>query len=861
MKKNAGFSLVELLVAITIATVVGAAVFAFMVVGARSFSSTSADVEVQNEAQVVFNQLQDMIVDTNIGIGYDDQADQTILTMYNYDPDDADKHVYEIVYDKSASRLYYNEYLPVASGDGADRVVAKGSALYTNQLMGEKIENFTADLSDMEKKRVIRLQLTFKKKNVDYSSSHNITLRNDIVLGSTIPPYVENTGSKDPEKVEGPDNVYVEPGQVIDLPSIGNFRVKADDGGNYPDQDIRFFMSDYASYDAGTSISTSGTLTVSKAQKTDFYVTAATRTGKGGALQIKVNMIIVDSVDVSLVEKSGTLEGDTFEVGETFTLKAIVKGRNLDKAATDMYGISWALTGTAGDYVTMGASSKTANGATCSFQMKAMFDLKSDNAEDPFEITATSVRSTQVPYYTGKTKTPVVGTYHAVAHGEKGDFKIVAHGPLYRGKHMNSSYVGLVDEWISSIPGFDREKHVLFAGIKVNEVLYHQEENSMSSTFTERKNIIDSGAQFLGEGTHLGIVVPKVTECNPNAAYDFDVTYYIFERRQWDYTNWQNLRVFEPGVTQKDGYSLENYKYKSNTVTQRCERLFLYYNSKTYKTNEDGSTNWQEWTGDMTESVRPRIAQNGGWQDQVIINIPLIECDNVEDYGIRNFMGNRESFKIYYKKDNTWIKFDDSRKISSSGEYKGLANVLKARYENSNLRIEYYPDRWTEDVPQMVRIAPNLMYKQAGMSSEEEAVLFDNYTEVYLWNIEVPTVKDYQVGKGTGFLGRTIITRLYFPSPMDPEFLELPKDSYKEWVYPYPTNVAAHKEDIKRLKLSYKLSYNADGKGNKTWYLHLKYYDTTRNEFVEVGKYMCKDSDRVWTSISDNKVPDNLTFN
>ena len=183
-KNENGFTLVELLIAMTIAALVGTSIFQFMVVGTRSFSSTSSDISIQHESQLVFNQMQDLIVDTAIGIDYlysDSSVTDVIvaneseipatatekkLIMYNYDPADASKHVYEMVWNVAEERVYYSEYLPSVSEETqADGTVIervdKGAAVHTLQLMGENIVDFTVDLSQMISKRVVRVDLEF----------------------------------------------------------------------------------------------------------------------------------------------------------------------------------------------------------------------------------------------------------------------------------------------------------------------------------------------------------------------------------------------------------------------------------------------------------------------------------------------------------------------------------------------------------------------------------------------------------------------------------------------------------------------------------------------------------------------------
>lgn len=868
---NRGLTLVELLVSIAIASIVSIAIFSFMIVGARSFQKTSADVNVQHESQLVLNQLQDLLVDTNVGVEYnkDESTSDATLTLYNYDAGNPDKHVYEVVYQAAEKKLFYNEYSPLASGEGASRIVSKGSTIYQQQLLGENIASFTVDLSALEKKRVVRVDLEVERTQSKYKTSSNITLRNRIIIGNTIPEYLETTEVKDPLRVEGLANFYFEPGREVDLKSLGGYKVKMEDGTDYADQDIRFFLSDRAPVVSGTSISTNGRLLISKAQKQDFYVLVTSRTGKGAALEVKINMVIVDSVEITLssyARKNGetgtTLSEYVFDAGDSFVLTAQVHGRNLDKAeaGVDMYGISWALGSGSDKYVTMGVATRNGNRSTCTFTMKSSLSLPGKQETDAFTITATSVRSTQIPYFTGTAKTPVVGTFTAFAHAQRADFTIKGSASLIRGRHDPSLNISLVYDLVSSIPGFESDKHRIFAKVTVNELLYLQQEDAVSEVYTIRKDVTDSGATFKGEGVALGITPPAVKSANPNIAYEYEVTFLVFEKHTGDSTNWQNLQVMGPGVTSLDGYHVADAKYRSNTLVQRCERLFLYYNKIEKLKDENGNEISNQWVGDYTAKVYPRYLKEhfggGGWMnDSMDVYVNVYSCSNVEDNAITNAMGTN-GFRMYYQKDGSWIEFDESRRIKSDGYYPALADCIRATLSGNQLRVTYYPKKWVDDVPSVVRVVPCFSYTEDG--EQKDGVLFDSYAEVYLWNIEVPTVKDYQVGISEGFLLNKKYCRLYFPSPLDADFSGLVKDTYKEWLYPYPPNVNGKESDINNIKLSYKLSYNADGYGNKTWYLHLRYYDTYRYE--NLGVYTCKDTGQNWTMIEDSQVPDNLHF-
>lgn len=911
---NRGLTLVELLIAVAITSVVAVAIFGFIIVGARSFSSTSSDISIQHEAQLVFNQLQDLLVDTAIGVDYmysdgantdkivfsdgeiPSTATEKKLVMYNYDPDDESKHVYEVIWNVTESRLYYSEYLPLLSVDASgESTVSKGSIVHSMQLMGENIVDFGVDLSDMESKRIVRVDLEFLKGTKEYRSSHNITLRNQIARGSKIPSYVEAGNTSDPEKVVGLENLYAEPGDVIDMNAVGGYKVLAVGGGEYPDQDMRFFMSSTAPFEPGTSMSTDGILTVSKAQKTDFYVVVMTRSGKGAFLTVKVNMIVVESVDISFTKsetaKNELNEGvekydDDLAGGETFTLTATVKGRNLDKAkaGVNMYAVDWAIGRNDADaesanYVTMGTPVATATGSTCEFTMKNNFDTDDTTGTAPFVIRATAVRSTQIPYYVGNTPTPVVGYFTGTAYRQPSDFTITIKGGLIRGKHDTGRVDALYNELYELI-NYNTAEYTVLADVNIHELEYHQDNNHPSKTYTRYNNISYVGEPYRGEGDHLGIWAPDLTKSNPNSEYEFEVTFYVMARAEGDYTNWGTLRAFDYDDTYTGNgytYNISDYVYKSNTATKRSNRVNIFYNALTedYWDNEGNHIK----SGDWTASVAPRVFSKfyGGegdfWNANTELWIPINECTAVEDNGVKNTMGNRDSFRMYYKKDGTWIEYDSSRQITDKSEYSAVTDFLSARYENNSLRINYTNNAWNDDVPSMIRVVPNVIYTQAdgrGDGDEKEAVLFDNYVDVYLWNIEVPTVlPDIQNGfdKSTGWFSSREYTRLYFPCPGDDDFVTLVENTtagYKTWVYPYPPNVrdnngnlvGSANDQINKLKLEYMLRYNADGEGNKTWYLHLRDASGVADSEFKETTYQITSKGRMWEEIE--KVPDNL---
>ena len=69
-KQNKGFSLVELIIAIAILVIVTGAVCSFIVITSRNYANGNNDIGVQQEAQLAFNQISDVVIDARNSINY-----------------------------------------------------------------------------------------------------------------------------------------------------------------------------------------------------------------------------------------------------------------------------------------------------------------------------------------------------------------------------------------------------------------------------------------------------------------------------------------------------------------------------------------------------------------------------------------------------------------------------------------------------------------------------------------------------------------------------------------------------------------------------------------------------------------------
>ena len=102
MKKldNRGLSLVELICAMAILSIIGTIVGGILVVSAQSYDTGINEAELQQEAQMVVNQINDLVIDTTATESV--TFDGTTLTI----PEGTKTHY--VKYDSSVKKLYYS---------------------------------------------------------------------------------------------------------------------------------------------------------------------------------------------------------------------------------------------------------------------------------------------------------------------------------------------------------------------------------------------------------------------------------------------------------------------------------------------------------------------------------------------------------------------------------------------------------------------------------------------------------------------------------------------------------------------------------------------------------------------------------
>lgn len=349
-KNQKGFTLVELLIAIAIMSIVLAAVCGFIIVGSRSYANANSDITVQQESQLALNQMSDVLIDTTRSVnyvGYDSGGtpsfalkdseftatpEDKALIMYNGESTiKADGTVemgegngnlnYQFLWDRSEETLYYSE-IPVTESSFPS--VGEAGCV----VLAEHVTDFAADLSQVEEKRVVQLTLTFEMGGKTYTTANNVTIRNKVLINDAeIEPLNKSvTLAVTPKKA----SVILEPGEQY------HFSTPKVSGTNVLDKSVKWSIEGSGSGDPleggstpdGSAIidADNGIIQISSSEKaTQFNVVITTnaKDSEGNPATATVIVNVKRANDVSLSKTA-----DTNESGESLAPNQVTAGRN-----------------------------------------------------------------------------------------------------------------------------------------------------------------------------------------------------------------------------------------------------------------------------------------------------------------------------------------------------------------------------------------------------------------------------------------------------------------------------------------------------------------------------------------------------
>ncbi len=307
MERNRGFSLVELLVATAILSVVMMIALSFMMTGSRSFTKGSADSNVQKEAELTVNQIEDMIIDLNGGVSMNVDPPTTELSMYHAEDDGTGTMVYSksaVRWDKNDQNVYCSKW--DVAYDASTGTFADGAAEYADQLLAEHVTDFKVDLSDtlttkamdgttktIVKSVLISVGYDNGSGVVDYATSPVITLRNRMLLE------------------DDPANIFDEVKPAADTMKL-HYSGDTTSGAGVPIVDRVSEVKRGSAYNVYAKISTANT---------------------GGDVNDLVNWVIEETGTLSTIDANGYLTVGAYEANAYLTITATYKS-NPNKKAT-----------------------------------------------------------------------------------------------------------------------------------------------------------------------------------------------------------------------------------------------------------------------------------------------------------------------------------------------------------------------------------------------------------------------------------------------------------------------------------------------------------------------------------------------
>ena len=380
---NAGFSLVELLIAMAILGVIAVIIYTMMTSSSRFYEKASADADIQMEAQLVANTISDLIIDCEVNIRYQREVSEQIPDAFNSgtgsgdteeeggtgsgntegnntsnpndiqlkDPDDGktleiDNSNFQFLIINSADdKLYYVE----RTADPSTGQYTGSFDLANAELLAENVSQFSVDLSRLKGKgqeNIVTFSLTYNKGKRTYTGIYQVNLRNQVTVNEVVTEAEEKKTSVD-KLVMSPDRYVVIKGKehpaleaASDRILTFNVNYKA---SNLMSMDNLFTwsMDSGYGYEFPVAMPTGSEATITMPDGYDlntlngsnFRITAqcnvTNKAGENLTASAKVYFVKVQSVTVT--PRSGVVNGEA-SANSTVLLNALVDGWNLDNS-------------------------------------------------------------------------------------------------------------------------------------------------------------------------------------------------------------------------------------------------------------------------------------------------------------------------------------------------------------------------------------------------------------------------------------------------------------------------------------------------------------------------------------------------
>lgn len=684
-RDHRGLSLVELLVAVAILGIALTAITGFMVVGARSFSSTSSEVNLQYESQLAFNQLQDLVVDTQKGLTQTsvtggtettvpatdipaDTVDEKRLYIYN------ESVAYVIKWSRLDSRLFYEEYNVTVNGAGEPVL---GSALVTNARMADYITDFDVDISKLEAKSIVGVHMAFQKDRKSYDANYNITLRNKILVNKDMKDtYTEPIPTPSANTIETLSVVVVEPGSKFTFPAPV---VKSSVASETPSQEVRWMPDAANPADPGTSISTTGILMVSPSESHDTFRVKVQTPDHLAVSYVDIKVRKVDTVAVKFTPISKDKDGKFIPAtaltkNSEFRLDATVTMNFEEELTTGATGDTLEQAKTL-EWKIMEGDTYLAGSSPSNYQWDGkMKTVVVDKM--PLRVRATASHSKVYAAPDG-----VYGEWVGETHAEKPNFPITSYGTFERGQ-----------EYAFNVVSGSREGYIYLFQVEIRKLIYNDEGVVTGYTVVDANSIIDRSEH----GNNVKIKFPM--DLDPYDEYEVDIRCYEFPY----------------GVSGKVLYGfLSGYGYDISKATgESWTDTIPLHASDVYFDNVDT----------IKKNYTPRkycINLNG--TDDTMFTVGGISHFRMAD----GFNLNRDSIKWYF-----YTNLSGKNSESAFTRYYNTS-MFNCWQEGASVKIQFTRSQWQNSLPSELYLVPTIIV------NGKEYMMWHSYVKFINHNITV----------------------------------------------------------------------------------------------------------------------------
>ncbi|MBR6628144.1 MAG: type II secretion system protein [Lachnospiraceae bacterium] len=315
---NKGFSLVELICTMAIVSVVGTAVSGVLVVSGDSYKRGTNESELQQEAQLVANQINDLLIDAPSSVSYDPAT--STLTIVK------DGVTYTVSYNPTTKELMYDQDDDMASA----------------QVMARNVDSFNVDTNRFATTGYAKMNMELSNEGRVYPAVFTISARNKDMTATVAPVVSISTIAEclmEPNLTKNFDAVVTGLTDTTVNWSLYSAIVPTDVNTKFTGKNLK--------------IGANETRNLLRAR----VATNVVDPGSGLPLAERMVTVKIRRVNtVAFIGEPALISGTDKMAGAEYRLTALVAGNNLDihadenaadYAAIDPYAINWSVTGAA----------------------------------------------------------------------------------------------------------------------------------------------------------------------------------------------------------------------------------------------------------------------------------------------------------------------------------------------------------------------------------------------------------------------------------------------------------------------------------------------------------------------------------